>query len=118
MLIAVDAQAHTVHHHCEICHTHREAVPLTEVWVSEHDMVIGPCPTCLARDVTTTEHFPCTHTAIDAGEIQHPDSLVGARFPNGGVVTEDTRYGGSPQRQAHVRLIRAMQAALGLPLAK
>jgi len=117
MLRLIDVIALTATHHCESCGTVRR-VPFAAVQVTSENLIIGPCPTCQVQGATTTEHFSLNLTRVDTGEIQHPQSLVGTRMPDtGGVVVEDSRFESPHHRREQARLIRALMAALSVPLA-
>lgn len=117
MLRLIDAVARIATHRCDECGTIR-AVPFAQVQVTTENIIIGPCPACLAAGLTSTEHFRRDLTRADTGEIRHPQSMVGTVFPDtGGVVVEDSRFESPHHRKVQALLIRALMAAMGLTLA-
>jgi sulfur relay (sulfurtransferase) complex TusBCD TusD component (DsrE family) len=118
MLQSINADAQVALHLCGAC-GHQRTVPIAQIQVTAENIIIGPCPTCQAQlGVTTTEHFRRDLTRADTGEIQHPQSLAGTVMPDtGGVVVEDSRFESPPHHKRQALLIRALMAALNLPLA-
>lgn len=127
MLLAVDTPNHTIDYHCTHCGNAHRGHPIVargpHMEVRSGDIVLH-CLTCAdaaakgaACAACEEVHGPSVEvfnfdrfTDVDAGLAQHPKSLVGFKFADtGNIVTEDTRYGGSPERQAQVRLILSLQ---------
>ena len=123
-VIAVDEQRGTFDHRCAICQTVTPGLkldpaqghlivthPLPGV---EDTLTVRECPACLAKGKHVTESLTLNLPAWEAGEGEHPQSLVGTHLPGSrgviNIVTEHTI--GSvhdPQRQQWARFHRAMQ---------
>ena len=122
-IMSMNEQAGTVEHRCGRCHTmttlrldpaQGDLIVTHPIPGVEDTLSVRECPTCRAEGYSVTETLTLNLPAWEAGEGQHPQSLVGTQLAGGrgvvNVVTEHTiGYTYDPQRQEWARLHRAMQ---------
>jgi hypothetical protein len=132
MLTHVDHLNHTFDFRCEHCYEHSIQLPIHpdagHTTVRTEDVFIT-CPACKARWASQTPCPQCLHqptkihppaielmlfdylTAIDTGDAEEPESLVGTILEGNNIVVLDDRTGRRhPQRQHLCRLILSLQA--------